>query len=120
MLAGDGALEGNRVLSRKAVELMRTNQLSDREREGFGLVGGRRVNGGAGFGLGVSVLENVGANRGLGSVGKNGWGGAAGTWYWVDPEEELVGVLMVQRMDFGRPPNLMARDFETAVYQALD
>jgi CubicO group peptidase (beta-lactamase class C family) len=120
MLAGNGALEGKRLLSRKAVELMRTNQLSDREREGFGFAGGRRVSGGAGFGLGVSVVEDVGATRGMGSIGKNGWGGAAGTWYWVDPKEDLAAVLMVQRMDFGRPPNPMARDFETAVYQALD
>jgi len=118
MLAGDGKLGDTRLLSRKTVELMATNHLTPGEQDGFGLRG-YRVFAGNGFGLGVMVQTEQAGYRGLGSVGKNGWGGAAGTWYWVDPEEELVGVLMIQRMSFGGAPIAISRDFETAVYQAI-
>jgi CubicO group peptidase (beta-lactamase class C family) len=118
MLAGGGALDGARLLSRKTVELMTTDQLSASELEGLGIAGAR-VFRGNGFGLGVMVQTEAAGTRGLGSVGKHGWGGAAGTWYWVDPREDLVAVLMIQRMSFGGPPILIARDFETAVYQAI-
>jgi CubicO group peptidase (beta-lactamase class C family) len=119
MLAGGGALDGVRLLSRKTVELMTTNHLSASELEGLGIAG-VRVFRGNGFGLGVMVQTDAADTRGLGSVGKHGWGGAAGTWYWVDPREDLVAVLMIQRMSFGGPPIPIARDFETAVYQAID
>jgi CubicO group peptidase (beta-lactamase class C family) len=118
MLAGGGKLGDVRLLSRKTVELMATNHLTPSEQEGFGLRG-TRVLAGNGFGLGVMVQTDEAGYRGLGSLGKNGWGGAAGTWYWVDPEEDLVGVLMIQRMSFGGAPIAISRDFETAVYQAI-
>ncbi|MFI5318819.1 MAG: serine hydrolase domain-containing protein [Myxococcota bacterium] len=118
MLAGHGKLGDARILSRKTVELMATNHLNASEQETFGLRG-YRVFAGNGFGLGVMVQTEEAGTRGLGSVGKNGWGGAAGTWYWVDPEEDLVAVLMIQRMSFGGPPIAISRDFETAVYQAI-
>ncbi len=118
MLAGGGKLGDARLLSRKTVELMATNHLTEQERDGFGLRG-YRVFQGNGFGLGVMVQEDAAEYRGLGSLGKNGWGGAAGTWYWVDPQEELVAVLMIQRMSFGGAPIAVSRDFETAVYQAI-
>jgi CubicO group peptidase (beta-lactamase class C family) len=118
MLAGGGKLGGVRILSRKTVELMTTNHLTASEAEGFGLRG-YRVFAGNGFGLGVMTQTDAAGYRGLGSVGKHGWGGAAGTWYWVDPEEDLVAVLMIQRMSFGGAPIPISRDFETAVYQAI-
>jgi CubicO group peptidase (beta-lactamase class C family) len=118
MLAGGGKLGDARILSRKTVELMASDHLSAAEHDGFGLRGAR-VFGGNSFGLGVMVQTEQAGYRGLGSVGKNGWGGAAGTWYWVDPKEDLVAVLMIQRMSFGGPPIAISRDFETAVYQAL-
>jgi len=118
MLAGGGKLGDVRLLSRKTVELMATNHLTTSEQDGFG-IRGTRVFAGNGFGLGVMVQTDEAGYRGLGSVGKNGWGGAAGTWYWVDPEEDLVAVLMIQRMSFGGPPIAISRDFETAVYQAI-
>ncbi len=118
MLAGGGRLGDVRLLSRKTVELMASDQLTPQEFETFGLRGYRAFAGNS-FGLGVMVQTERAAYRGLGSVGKNGWGGAAGTWYWVDPAEDLVAVLMVQRMAFGGPPIAISRDFETAVYQAI-
>jgi CubicO group peptidase (beta-lactamase class C family) len=84
MLLNGGSLNGERILSPKSVELMTTNHVGD-------LLGG-----GSGFGLGFSVVEDLGA-RGLpGSVGEYGWGGAYHSTYWVDPEEEVVVVYLTQ------------------------
>jgi CubicO group peptidase (beta-lactamase class C family) len=118
MLAGGGRLSDVRILSRKAVELMSSDHLTPSEFETFGLRGYRAFAGNS-FGLGVMVQTEAAGYRGLGSLGKNGWGGAAGTWYWVDPEEDLVAILMIQRMAFGSAPIAISRDFETAVYQAI-
>lgn len=118
MLRNRGTLDGQRLLSRKTIELMTARHLSEAEQTGFGIPGLEAAFPGASFGLGVMVTEDVAASGGLGSVGKHGWGGAAGTWYWVDPEEELVAVLMIQRMSMARPIAI-SRDFETAVYQAI-
>ena len=120
MLAGDGTLDGTRILSRKTVELMVSDHLTASERETFGVrAAGGRLWVANGFGLGVMVQTEQAGYRGLGSIGKHGWGGAAGTWYWVDPKEDLVAILMIQRMSFGSAPIAISRDFETAVYQAL-
>ena len=118
MLLGDGEFNDVRILSRKTVELMTANNLSDEERviAPFGPAS-RGFFEGQGYGLGVSVVENVAATRGLGSVGRNGWGGAAGTWYFVDPVEDLLAVLMIQLM--GGTQMGMSTDFTTAVYQAI-
>ncbi len=86
MMLNGGELEGIRLLSRKTVELMTTNHLTPEQ--GF--------RAGQGFGLGFSVVEDVGA-RGLpGSKGEYGWGGAYHSTYWVDPAEELVVVYLTQ------------------------
>ena len=62
------------------------------------------------------MLEALAPSQGLGSVGQHGWGGAAGTFYWVDPSEQLVAVLMTQVL----PPSGRAiAAFKTLVYQAL-
>jgi len=72
---------------------------------------------GHGFGLGVSVLVDLGASGQLGSEGIFGWGGAYNTITFVHPKEDLVGILMSQL----RPNNHLniRRDFQTLLYQAL-
>ena len=100
MLRNGGALDGERILSRKTVELMTMRHLTDAEQAGFGLAG-RDVFPGSSFGLGVMVSEDLPRSEGLGSVGRHGWAGAAGTWYWVDPKEELSVVFMTQLMPSG-------------------
>ncbi|HHE70783.1 MAG TPA: hypothetical protein ENL34_00690, partial [Chloroflexi bacterium] len=72
---------------------------------------------GHGFGLGVSVLTDLARTRTLGSVGTYGWGGAANTNFWIDPHEQLIGLLMLQFMPSGTYP--IVPDFRVAVYQAL-
>ena len=88
LMLNGGELEGVRILSRKSVELMTTDHLGDIP---MGL--GRN---GYGFGLGFAVAVDQGQIGTLGSVGEYNWGGAAGTSFWVDPKEDLVGIFMVQ------------------------
>src|SRR5436190_555687 len=99
-----GAIDGVRILSPRAVQLMSTNQ-----------VGTLHSATGLGFGLGFETTDRYGAN-GMDSVGAFGWGGAYGTVYRLDPEARLVMVLMIQLM-----PNRtdIGTTFPTLVYQAL-
>jgi CubicO group peptidase (beta-lactamase class C family) len=69
---------------------------------------------GYGLGLGV-VMDRVQAGT-LKSEGTFSWGGAAGTDFWVDPMEELVGLLMTQCLDLDEP---VARVFHNLVYQSI-
>ena len=114
MLAGGGQLDGVRVIGRKTLDLMHANRLPPAllPYEILGL-----VQPGFGFGLGSRVMLDVAANDGPGSVGEFGWAGAAKTYYWVDPAEELVGVLLMQYMTGVQAPD---RTFRSLVYQALD
>lgn len=86
MLANGGELNGNRLLSRKSVEQMTSDQLRDIKYSSAG----------QGFGLGFSVVKDVGANGVLSSVGEFGWGGAYHSVYWVNPQEHLVVVYFTQ------------------------
>ena len=104
MLRRRGELDGVRILSPHAVDLMITNQ-----------VGSLFSQNGLGFGLGFQITDRYGAYS-MTSVGSFGWGGAYGSTYWVDPKERLVGVFMIQQL-----PNSsdVAGKFPTLVYQAL-
>ncbi len=84
-LLNGGQLDGKRILSRKTIELMTTSHLRDIP-----------YSAGQGFGLGFSVVKDVGARGDPGSVGEYGWGGAYHSTYWVDPVEQLVVVYLTQ------------------------
>ena len=71
---------------------------------------------GRGYGLGFGVTMDVAQSEAVGSVGAFGWGGAATTDFWVDPQEELVGILMAQ---YQPPAHLLRPDFKVMVYQAI-
>lgn len=114
MLAAGGTLDGVRVVGRKTLELMHANHLPA-ELLPYELLG--LPNPGMGFGLGSRVMLDVAATAGSGSVGEYGWAGAAKTYYWVDPAEDLVGVFMSQYMTGMQLPE---RDFRSLVYQAID
>ena len=114
MLAGGGTLDGVRVVGRKTLELMHSNHLAP-ELLPYELLG--LPNPGMGFGLGSRVMLDVAATAGTGSVGEYGWAGAAKTYFWVDPAEDLVGVFMSQNMT---GMQLAERDFRSLVYQAID
>jgi CubicO group peptidase (beta-lactamase class C family) len=72
---------------------------------------------GYGYGLGVDVLMDVGQCQRVGSEGAYSWGGAAATSFWVDPKEELIGILMAQFQPSGF--HLIADDFKVAAYQSI-
>lgn len=80
-----GELDGARILSPKTVDLMTTDHLQ-----------GLSTWDGQGFGLGFSVLRDLGAANLPGSIGRFGWGGAYHSTYWVDPIENLVVAYMTQ------------------------
>jgi CubicO group peptidase (beta-lactamase class C family) len=111
MLLNRGQLDGVRLLGRKTVELMTTNCLP------AGVALDNNPNRGAGFGLGVSLLQDLGKIVQLGSVGNYGWGGAANTNFWIDPQEELIGIIMLQFMPSDTYPVVV--DFRNLTYQAL-
>ncbi|MDX2304474.1 MAG: serine hydrolase domain-containing protein [Microscillaceae bacterium] len=87
MMLNGGTFNGKRIISPKTVELMTVNHLGEVSFP---------WSQGTGFGLGFSVVEDLGARGELGSEGEYGWGGAYHSTYWVDPKEELVVVYFTQ------------------------
>ncbi len=108
MMLNGGELNGKRILSPKSVELMTVSHL--------GAVDYSWAKG-MGFGLGFSVVEDLGDRGTLGSVGEFGWGGAYGSTYWVDPKEELVVVYFKQLMPTGGVDD--HEKLRALVYQAI-
>jgi CubicO group peptidase (beta-lactamase class C family) len=118
MLLNGGELDNTRLLSRKSIELMITNHLSQHLIP-FALVKGAEIyTKGYGYGLGFGVLMDVAQSETVGSVGEFEWGGAASTSFWVDPNEELIGLLMPQFQPVLYYP--IDRQFKVLTYQAID
>lgn len=114
MLLNGGELDGARILGRKTVEFMHSNHVPLKLLPYQ--IGPSGPSAGYGFGLGSRVLLDPPATGVPGSVGEFGWAGAARTYYWVDPQEELIGLFMSQFMMAMEVPDL---DFRVLVYQAL-
>jgi CubicO group peptidase (beta-lactamase class C family) len=112
MLANGGELNGKRLLSPRAVELLSSNHVG----EMFGGQLGRPK--GMGFGLTVEVVVDPVRAGTFRSKGSYGWDGAFGTHFWVDPRARLVGVFLVQS-PAGPVVRGIQGDFETAVMQAV-
>jgi len=72
---------------------------------------------GFGFGLGYSVTTDLGASGMPSAVGTYGWGGAYCTVFWVDPDDEVIGILMTQIRPYTHLN--IRQDFQTLAYQAL-
>jgi CubicO group peptidase (beta-lactamase class C family) len=106
MILNGGELNGVRVLSPTTVALMSTSHLGD-----------IAFRPGQGFGLGFSVLEDVGTRGTPGSVGELGWGGAYHSTYWIDPVEELVVVHLTQLVPAGGVDD--QDKVRTLIYQAI-
>jgi len=107
MLLNGGELDGVRVLGRKTVELMTSDNLPH---DNPGWQEGIR------YGLGVSVLTQPAQAGNLGSVGMYGWSGYATTWVNVDPKEDLIALLFTQ---YTPRDAHFTNEFQTLVYQAL-
>ena len=118
-LLNQGELNGNRIIGRKTLDFMHQNHLPenrDLNQMGQSLFSETTFEG-VGFGLGFSVLLDPVISGTPGSIGEYGWGGAASTWFMLDPLEQLSIVLMTQLIPSNAYP--IRRQLKTAVYQAL-
>ena len=119
-LQGGGTFDGVRLLSRKTMDLMTSDHLPP----GCAYGPFTRLLGitaplpeyGQGFGLGVNVRTHAGRNPNAGSIGDFCWSGLSGTYFWVDPAEKLVAVLMMQAPELRVHYRALLRDL---VYAAL-
>jgi CubicO group peptidase (beta-lactamase class C family) len=118
MVLNGGELDGQRIIGNKTLEYMTRNHLP-------GIFGANGVHNpqelpgfarGTGFGLGFAVVDDQTAAGGVGSDGEYYWGGAAGTIFWIDPEEELIGIVMIQHMNVRVP---LRATFKALTYAAI-
>ena len=109
MMLNGGELDGVRILGPRTVRLMTANHTGDKS---IWLRGP-----GSGFGLGYAVVTDQGPSALPGAEGTYSWGGAFCTVFWVDPADELVGILMTQVRPYTHLN--IRKDFQTLTYQAL-
>ena len=83
MMLNGGELDGVRLLSRKTVELMTSNRLAKMDVD-------------FGFGLGFGVVRDESDLNEIGSVGRFGWGGFFFTNFFIDPQEQMIGIFLCQ------------------------
>jgi CubicO group peptidase (beta-lactamase class C family) len=112
MLLNGGELDGVRILSPKTVALMTGQQLAPERTAWL-----NEIVPGFGFGLGVAVLRDVPASGLPGTPGQYGWAGAAGTHFFIDPQEKVIAVLITQLLAMDVMP--LGEDLRTLTYQAL-
>jgi CubicO group peptidase (beta-lactamase class C family) len=117
MLANKGELDGVRILAPATVELMATNAVPP---EVFARnPGPSAFSADVGFGMDVMVIENPRAAGRLEGEDTMSWEGAAGTWFWSDPTNEVVFVGMIQTFPTTLGPGLYDPVTRPLVYQAL-
>src|SRR5690606_5832052 len=97
-----GTFNGNRLLSRKTVELILTDQLPELDNE---------------FGLGFGLETEKNDYRSPVSIGSFSWGGAFSTQYWADPQENLIGIIYTNI--YNNPNGFINEKFKVLTYQAL-
>ncbi len=105
--------EGEVILSRKMLEMMQTNRIPESQ---LPLRIGLNALPGYGWGLGVRIMLDPGKALSLTGKGEFGWAGAASTYFWVDPAEEMVGVIMSQYLGSILP---LSDDLRSSAYQML-
>jgi CubicO group peptidase (beta-lactamase class C family) len=119
MLANGGELDGARILAPATVRLLASNHLAEdiraKSQEPFSVTTGE------GYGVDVGVVLDPAKAGTLEGEGTYSWGGAAGTWFWVDPKNDLVFVGMMQVLDRWIDPQLkdFDKDVRSLVYGAL-
>jgi CubicO group peptidase (beta-lactamase class C family) len=111
MLLNGGELDGVRVLGRKSVELMLTNQLTHTAQPT------NQFSESDGFGFGGAVRIDLAKGDSLGSVGQFGWSGAATTYFNMDPKERTLALVFTQH--FPHDPHNLFWTFSTLFYSAL-
>ncbi|HLZ97381.1 MAG TPA: serine hydrolase domain-containing protein [Steroidobacteraceae bacterium] len=119
MLLNGGELDGVRILAPATVRLLASNHLAEDIRAKHDEPFAART--GVGFGVDVAVILDPAKAGTLRGEGSYDWGGAAGTWFWIDPKNDLIFIGMIQVMNRWQDPQLQKVDAETAalVYGAL-
>jgi CubicO group peptidase (beta-lactamase class C family) len=116
MMLNEGRHDSQRILSRLSVEGMTTDQLTPAQKAVSDSAPGFWDSRGWGFGLSiVTRRDNVAA-----VPGRFGWDGGYGTSWYSDPGENLVGILMTQRLWTSPSPPDVCIDFWTSAYQTVD
>ncbi|WP_309644567.1 serine hydrolase domain-containing protein [Phenylobacterium sp.] len=116
MIANGGELDGVRILSPAAVEMMGTNQIPAAALVTSNGSAASFFNESVGFGLDFLVVNDPRKAGSLEGKGTMSWGGAAGTWFWVDPTNDVIFVGMIQQYSGTGDLGGLSR---TLVYQAL-
>jgi len=112
MLRNGGELDSVHIMGRKSVEIMTANHTGNILLPMLGP--------GFGFGMGVGVYAGGSPQPIMRCVGTYGWGGAAGTTFFVDPKEKMLAVCFTQVLSHRMmSENTYQEDFERLVYQAL-
>lgn len=120
MLANGGVLDGKRILKPETVKLMRTNVLSENQNVSIAGTLTQAAGGTLGFGLDFGVFHNTNNDKSKMGDGSYFWGGAAGTWFWIDPVNDLFFIGMIQRFPQGGPEVDFRGITRDMVYQALN
>jgi CubicO group peptidase (beta-lactamase class C family) len=118
MLANGGELNGVRILSPASVQLMSTNHLAPKLLTGEFSIGVQVMRPGLGYGYDCAVEYDPAEANLPDGRGTFFWDGAAGTWFWIDPANDVVFVGMIQRVLGPDSPNVEYQS-RAAVYQAL-
>jgi CubicO group peptidase (beta-lactamase class C family) len=120
MLLNGGRLDGVQILSRKTVELMTSDHLPAAmgadPLSGASSLGSNPLDRGAGFGFTGMVVVNSARGGSLCSAGSFGWGGAAGTSFWIDPKEDMTVLLFTHLMV---PPYELHNRLDVLANQAI-
>jgi CubicO group peptidase (beta-lactamase class C family) len=116
MMLDNGVYQGRRLLARPSIELMTTDQLTPEQKARAPFFPGFWDNHGWGFGVTVITRRDALSN----TPGRYGWDGGYGTSWYVDPKEELIGVLLTQRLWDGVTETALYNDFWTGAYAAIE
>jgi CubicO group peptidase (beta-lactamase class C family) len=112
MMLNRGKYGSERILSRRSVEVMTTDQITPEQKALPGFWDSH------GWGFGVSIVtrrDDLAA-----TPGRYGWDGGYGTSWYVDPKERLIGTLMTQRVWDASGAPVVLLDFWTSAYGAID
>lgn len=120
MILNGGELDGARILSPASIAMIESDHLEstvvpfyrNNERTAFG-------DDAFGYGLDVALVKNNAKAGTLAGTGTISWGGAAGTWFWIDPKNDLFFLGMIQRFDRSAEYNPLVPLSQALVYQAL-
>ena len=114
MLLNEGELNGVRILSPNSIAMMRSDQVGSTKP--LARLTNIMLNDGIGFGLGFGTIKNQGLSGLALPTGTFFWGGAAGTFFWIDPRHELIGLFMTQVVPHR---TTLREDLWGLTYQAL-